>query len=121
MPAYVDFHYVEPHQSAMHDRLVNWARWCAGRPTYWVQPMFRAYRSAAIYWHGAEAKIEVDILCAQAIEKAVSALPDEHRHAIRWCYVFRTSPAACAREIGCTLAALQQYVRNGRQMLINRM
>lgn len=119
--SYVDFHHVEQHQLAIHDRLTNWARWCSGRPTHWVQPMFRSYRSAAKYWYGEEAKTEVDSLDAQAIEKAVSALPSAHRTAIRWCYVFRTAPAAAARDIGCTLVALAQYTRDGRQMLINRL
>lgn len=117
---YVDFHHVEPHQATIHDGLQNWARWCYGRPTHWIQPMFRAYRSAAKHWYGEQVKLEIDHIAAQAMEKAVSTLPDCHRDAIRWCYVFRTAPAAAARDIGCSLLMLQKYVRDGRQMLINK-
>lgn len=117
---YVDFHHVEPHQAGIHDDLQNWARWCYSRPTHWIQPMFRAYRSAAKHWYGEQARIEVDTISAQAMEKAVSALPESHRDAIRWCYVFRTAPRAAAQDIGCSLLMLQKYVRDGRQMLMNR-
>lgn len=121
MSEYVDFHHVEPHQVAIHDRLQNWARWCAGRPTYWDQSaMFRDFRSTQHYSYGVEVKLIVDQLDAQTMEKAVSSLPADHRTAVRWNYVFRTAPAAAARNIGCSLVMLQRYVRDGRQMLLNR-
>lgn len=81
--------------------------------------MFRGYRTSE-HWHGVEARIEVDLLDAQAMEKAVSALPADHCAAVRWCYVYRTTPLSMARKIGCTLPVLYRYLRDGRQMLINR-
>lgn len=120
MSEYIDFHHVSPQQADIHDRLRNWARWCYGRPTHWIQPMFRSYRSAAKHWYGEEVRVEVDAIDAQATEKAVSALPADHRDAVRWCYVYRSPPAGAARQMGCTLVMLQKYVIDGRQMLINR-
>ena len=40
-----------------------------------------------------EAKITTDGLDAMEIERAVANLPEPHRSAVRWSYVYRTSPA----------------------------
>ncbi len=40
----IDFEAVPQHQQAMHDRLLNWGRWCNGKPGPSVAPMFRQYR-----------------------------------------------------------------------------
>ena len=42
----------------------------------------------------------VDTLDAVLVEKAVYALPEKHREAVRWWYVYRRNPAAMARSLG---------------------
>lgn len=116
---YVDFAHVPPHQADMHDRLINWARWCASSNRGQSHPMFRGVKPAQ-HWDGITARLEVDAIDAQFVEKAVAKLPEAHRWAVRWCYVYRISPSACARFLACSLEMLLHYVVDGRQMLINR-
>ena len=116
---WVDFGAVAEKHHAIHDRLVNWARWCSGNTRLQVAPMFRGVQ-AAKHWDGIIVRNEIDTIDAQFVEKAVSALPAEHRLALRWSYVYRTAPASMARAIGCSLSMLQRYVFDGRQMLVNR-
>jgi len=118
----VDFHAVEAHQREIDGRLRNWARWCNGTAVPMTSPMFRmtppppqvrgdmAYQSAGT----------VDRMDAQAVAKAVAALPAPHRAAINWCYIKPVSPKRACQAIGTTMEGLAQFVRDGRQMLINR-
>lgn len=41
-------------------------------------------------------------------------------HATNWFYLTRGDPMVGRRKIGCTAVSLQRYVRDARQMLINR-
>lgn len=116
----VDFHHVEEHQHAIDKRLHNWSRWVKPHRPSWVSPMFRMYRSHAWQWHAPEHRETCDVLDAQAIEKLVCKLPEKHRQAVRWHYVFPCEPFRMARELGVTEQALFQLVRDGRQMLMNR-
>jgi len=117
---YIDFHAVEPHQLAMHDRLLNWARYVRVRRVMWQAPIWRLGRSGSRQWHSPEPREEVDILDGHALEKAVGALPEKHREAIRWSYVWRTTPAHARRALGVTSDTLCRLVTDGRAMLINR-
>lgn len=114
----IDFHFVPPHQKAMDARLVNWARYVRDKPVSWTQPMFRGYRSSEVWVH--EATVPVDSLDGHQIEKAVSALPQKERAAVRWAYVYRSHPARMCRSLGVTSQGLGQLIETGRQMLINR-
>lgn len=116
----VDFHQVDDTQAAMHHRLENWARYVAFRRMAWQGPIWRMGRSHGRQWHQPDIRASVDTLDGHAMEKAVSALPEKHRDAIRWHYVFRTTPASAARQIGVTYEVLAALVRSGRSMLINR-
>jgi DNA-directed RNA polymerase specialized sigma24 family protein len=118
----IDFHKVEEKHNDIHRRLQNWAKWCNGREATASSPMFRMYRSTARA-RGAEhtwALDAVDAMDAQRIAKAVAVLPHDHRKAINWAYVKPVSPRKAAAEIGCTLEGLALFLRDGRQMLVNR-
>ena len=115
----IDFHIVPDAQLAVHARLLNWARWCNGRPGSSVSPMFRAYRSTDV-WAAPSIGEPVDKLDAAKMAKAVIALPDKHRGATQWHYVKPVSPGRAARELAVTLADLARLVQDARTMLINR-
>ena len=85
-----------------------------------MHPMWAKSRSNAWQWHVPEHRPTCDILKAQRTEKAVSKLPEKHRYAVRWCYVHRGHPAKAAKKAGVTIDGLYKLVRDGRQMLINR-
>ena len=118
----VDFHAVEAHQREIDARLRNWGRWCNGTQVPLTSPMFRMtpppprVRGDLAY----AAADSVDRMDAQAIAKAVAALPAGHRAAINWCYVKPVSPARACKVIATTMEGLALLVRDGRQMLINR-
>lgn len=114
-----DFHRVEPDQLDIHDRLLNWARWVTPRTSSTVSPMFRQYRSHAWQWHTPEHRPTCDTLDAVLIEKTLRRLPVAHREAIRWCYVYRCTPAIAARELALSYEGLARHVRDGRTMVRN--
>ena len=83
--------------------------------------MFRQYRSTdANQVYGALASTAIDIIAAQAAQKAVTHLPQRNRLAISWCYIKRNSPRAAAQSLGESIEGLALLIRNGRQMLVNR-
>lgn len=116
---YVDFSVVERHHSAIHERLLNWARACFGSHHSATHPMFRQYTSPE-HWDGAMASIPIDHRDAVKIGRGVSFLPTPHRLAVQWWYVRPTSPRAACQAIGCTYSGLALFVRDARQMLVNR-
>lgn len=115
----IDFHTVEQHQRAIDLRLVNWARWVRPGRQNWVSPMFAQYRSKAWQWERPTIADPLDTLDAMRLEKAVGMLPDKHRAAVRWAYVVQCGPSAPMRALGLSREGLMQYLRDGRQMLIN--
>lgn len=60
------------------------------------------------------------MLDAQAMEKTVAALPEKHRTAIRWHYVYPVQPFKVQKALGVTEQGLYGLVRDGRQMLMNK-
>lgn len=116
---HVDFLAVPDHQSSIHDRLVNWALWCAVRPGRYSCPTFR-WAKPAQHWDAIEPRPAIDGIDAQAMEKGVCALPNLHRAALQWCYVYRFSPAKACRILAVRMDTLGKVVSDGRQMLINR-
>lgn len=121
----VDFHHVEEHQRPIDDRLKNWGYWLMPRQPQLRCPMFSRALSQARQWHPPEYRQTCDILDAQLMEKMVCALPEKHRQAIQWAYVWnythKVSPTAAAKYLGVSLQGLYELIRNGRQMLINRL
>lgn len=118
----IDFHAVEAKHGQIHERLMNWARWCNGSGGANVSAMFRMCRGSARARgdYGAVSAIPVNSEDAARIAKAVIALPAPHRAAINWSYVKPVSPRTAAQSLGTSLAGLALYVRDGRQMLVNR-
>ena len=117
----IDFHLVRDEHLSVHARLEAWARWVKVRPHGWqVAPMFRQYRSKAWQWHRPEPQAQVNIPEAVAMEKAVSLLPEKHREAIRWSYVFSGNPAGMAAKLAVSKQGLLDLVGEGRTMLRNR-
>jgi hypothetical protein len=118
----VDFFVIEDHQIPIHRLLENWSLWVrVARESGRQHPMWAKSQSNARQWHEPELREPVNLLEAQAMEKAVGLLPLAHRDAIRWNYVWRSGPLHMARRLGVTKDGLMLLVRDGRQMLINRM
>ena len=117
----VDYNHVPERHTAIHARLENWARWVRVRPHGWqTAPMFRMYQSRARQWEAPVIQNPVDTLDAVLMEKAVSALPEKHRAAIRWSYVHAGNPVAMARALAVSKQGLADLVGDGRTMLQNR-
>lgn len=118
----VDFHYVSDAHLEIDAQLVQWARWVRVKPSGWqTHPMFKQYRSHHWQWHEPVYQPPMNTLEAHETEKAVSKLPDKHREAIRWHYVFQNNPIQMARRLAVTKQGLLDLVVDGRQMLVNRM
>lgn len=116
----VDFFYVEPQHQAIHADLENWARYVEVKGARWVGPIWRLGKSHGRQWHAPELRPEVDTLKGLAMEKAVAALPEKHREAIRWCYVYRGAAAKQIKLLAVTYEGLFALIRSGRTMLVNR-
>mgnify|MGYP003528372733 FL=1 len=121
MKVSIDFDYVPSNQHDADKRLVNWARWVTVRPHGWhTAPMFRQAQSNSRQWHPPEIKDPVNSLDALEVENAVSALPDKHKMALRWFYVYKGSPVAMARALAVSKQGLADLVEAGRTLLKNR-
>lgn len=123
--SYVDYDHVPDGQEEMHARLVNWARWIKSGSRDWAyHPMWKpciAKELEAQRLIREAAPLEpVNVDEAIAVERAVAALPDRHRKAVRWCYVFKHNPLAACKSIAVSKDTLAGLIRDGRQMLINR-
>jgi hypothetical protein len=119
----IDFAAVAPRHDALHYRLEQWGRWVTQMPKAWgTHPMFRQYRSHAWQWERPEIYVVGNPLDHAETERAVSALPPKHRHAIRWAYAFPwVPPSAVRRDLALTREALGQMLHDGRDMLANRL
>ena len=121
MKVSIDFDYVPSNQAEIDKRLVNWERWVKVRPHGWhTAPMFRQAQSNSRQWHPPEIKDPVNSLDALEVENAVSALPDKHKMALRWFYVYKGSPVAMARALAVSKQGLADLVEAGRTLLKNR-
>ena len=82
--------------------------------------MFRLYRSTEVWAHH-EPAIPVDALDAAKMQKAVTRLPRPNSGALCWYYLNPWMvPERAAKVMGTTRSALAVLVRDGRQMLVNR-
>lgn len=120
----VDLNHIEARHNSIDLRLIEWARWVRVTPKSWsTAPMFRMYQSKARQWETDPViHVEINTLAASEIERAVSVLPDKHRTATRWYYVFPfIHEGKIRREIGLTQDALCQILTDSRDMLVNRM
>ena len=120
-PKTVDLHAIPDSQAAIHERLVNWARWCHNKEAKNCSPTFAQYTSTEV-WDAPEASIPVKILEAEETEELVTLLPYNHKTALRWWYVKssthgRVGPAKVANILGLTLEGLAMTVIQARDMV----
>lgn len=120
-----DMHRVKFIHEAVHDRLINWARWCnGGRGGSSSAPMFRHYRAPKYQNAADQIRIPVDGLDAADIEKIVGLLPDKHRDAIRYFYVYSHRGMGlwqAVRGLAVTRDTLVRLIHDGRSMVKNRL
>lgn len=81
--------------------------------------MWRGFKASEV-WTEVEVSVPLDPLDAQKMERGVSALPDQHKFSIRWCYVYRGNPVRAARMVGETQEGLAALISAARVMLVNR-
>lgn len=119
----IDYSYVPQRHLEIQSRLETWAKWVrVGKGSGWQShPMWKEFRSGAWQWHYLELKTPINTLEAMETEKQVSKLPEKHRDAIRWCYVFQDGPVNMARKLGVSKQGLADLVMQGRDMLKNRL
>ena len=120
MTTNLDFHFIPEGHRVIDARLVNWDRWVQVRPQAWCSPIWKLGRSGGRQWHEPEFRPACDTLDGMAMEKAVAALPELHKSALRWFYVYRYGEQKFRREAGLTRDGLVQVLKDARQMLINR-
>ena len=113
----IDFNRVPPEQIAIHERLVNWARWC--RPSFVssVHPMFRQAISAARAREEVGTAPPVNELDARVIQAAYAALQGRERRAIAWCYVTRGAVTGAMRQCGTDKRGLLELVNQAREKI----
>ena len=117
----VDYSHVPERHAAIHARLENWRRWVIVRPHGWqTHPMWRSALTSRQWDVSPHIAVPVNTIDAALMEKAVYALPDKHREAVRWWYVYRRDPVAMARNLGVSKQGLADLVDAGRTMLQNR-
>lgn len=119
----IDFARIPVRHEQIHIRLEDWSKWVRVWYQPWQQsPIFRQYRSHAWQWERPELKAQLNQLECHETERAVSFLPDKHRTAIRWAYVYDHVPVnAVRRELAVTREDLAALIDNGRDMLKNRL
>jgi hypothetical protein len=119
----IDFHAVLFAHEGIHLRLINWARYVGGnRKAMSASPMFRLYRCPDT-WIDPSPHIPIDTIDGHRIEKAVTALPEKHRDAVRWQYVYSgwgVSVWKACRALAVRQDTLHMLVQDGRTMLKNR-
>lgn len=124
MKAQADFSRIPARHDSVNLRLEEWARYVRVSPKAWAcQPMFRFAKSNSRQWEvDPHLPVAINTLAAHEVERAVSILPDKHRTAIRWAYVFAFIPIGkVRRELGVTNDALAELIHDARCMLINRL
>ena len=118
----IDLHHIDARHDAINLRLEQWARWVTPRPQAWkMQPMFRLYK-APPQWEPRELRVEVNPNEAMEIERIVAQLPETHRLALRWYYVFPWVSVGKVRQAaGQTREGLYRLVVDSRDMVKNRL
>lgn len=119
----IDLNHIPERHDTIHARLEEWSRWVRVKPQAWaMQPMFRLYKAPKQWEHDAYIPLTIDTLAAHEIEQVLRALPDKHRDALRWAYVFAYIPInKVRRSLGVTLEDLHHLLDSGRDMLNNRL
>ena len=116
----IDLHAVKPIHLVIHDRLLNWARWCkGGNGGSAMQPMFRGFRAG--YEEPPVVSIPIDTLDGHRVEKLVIALPDKHRTVLQWAYVHTYIPVRkVCQAVAVPYRDLPEMLHDARAMVRNR-
>lgn len=115
----VDYCYVKPEHEAIHARLTNWARWVRVRPNgCTTHPMWRKALTSRLWDVSTRTPVPVNVLDAEAVQKALSALPVKQRAALGWSYVLCRDPIGMARKLAVSKRGLQELVTDGRALLM---
>lgn len=118
----IDFSHVQDQHRAIHERLTNWAKWVRPRAQGWhTHPMWKGAITSRQWDVAPHIPVPLNTLDAVVLEKAVAALPEKHRAAIRWSYVHCGNPLAMARTLAVSKQGLADLVDAGRTMLGNRL
>lgn len=115
----IDWHRVPEYQWPMHARLQNWARYVRVHRVGARAPMWRYTLSSQRMWHMPAPIPEVDVSDGAALEHAVRELPEGHRDALRWHYVYQGPPARIVRSLGVSYETLSFLVVDARRLLMN--
>ena len=115
----IDFHEVRPEHLAIHQRLLNWAKWCSsGIRNVSVHPMFKHYRHG---YEEASAGSSIDTIDGHRMEKIVTALPEKHRTVLQWAYVRPYIPPLAVRKaLGLSHNDLYAMLTDARTQVKNR-
>ena len=116
-------HIAHRHE-AVDARLTEWSRWVRVRPPgYPVHPMFKGYQSKARHWDiEPHIHIAINTIAALEVERTVSQLPERHRTALRWAYVWPGLHINVVRRaLGVTQEALGALLTDGMDVVANRL
>ena len=106
------------------NRLHNWARWAKVRPKYSTcRSLEHKYKSPQT-WHAEEPRVEVNILDAVVIEKALvhPSFPRRYRELIKYVYLYPgINPMKICRKLGIRNGDIDAEVRYAILMLENRL
>ena len=120
----IDINHIEPRHDELNLRLERWAKWVRINPAGWpTHSMFKMYQSKARQWEvDPHIPVQINTLEACETERAVSCLPEPHRTAIRWYYVFPgLHTSAVGRKLAVTHNGLAALLHTARDMLKNRL
>lgn len=116
----IDFHAVLPQHEAVHSDLTMWARWASprgGRGA--MHPMFKGY-VPYLYPEVRGGGEPIDSLRAIAVQKNFAVMPERHRWAIHWVYLYPFIGARRVRGfLGVTEYGLMALIHDGRSMIKN--
>jgi len=120
----VDLNHIAPRHDAINLRMEEWGRCIKVRPQPWkMQSIWRQYRAPRQYaYETQDIPVPINTIAAYEIERIVSMLPDKHRTAIRYFYVFPYVPVmAVCRELGVSRSGLADLLTDTRDMVKNRL
>lgn len=117
---FVDFSFVPPSQWKIHDRLLDWAKWCNPPARQEVSAGFDRFRSDT--WdrreYGSATAKPLDKEDCQRVGAAVGLLPDYNRKALQWLYLNGRDPLGHAVKLGRDRQGLLDLIVEGRGMLV---
>ena len=112
--------HIDPAHEAIHQRLVNWARWV--RPNGFchdVHPMFRKALTSRQWDTDPYIHVACDTIDAQRLEKIVVSLPTKHKIVLKWYYVAPIDYRKVCRKLAMNLDGLTLLLKDARTMVKN--